>query len=264
MCGRMILFRLGRFTDLFPWIRPGFDPGPRYNVSPMTDIPAVINDGTFTISLLRWGLVPSWSKDARVGSKMINARSETVLEKPSFKHAVQSRRCLIPADGFYEWQTVPGRARKTPHYIRSQTDRPLMFAGLWDRATIGGQILKTCTVLTTPANSMMSQMHDRMPVILPEQSWRDWLEETSTDTLQGMLVPASEDVLIASPVGVEVGNVRNEGPRLIESGIESGIESVSESVSESADEPRSSPAIAHRGKSLSKRNIKAAQAGLFD
>ena len=248
----MILFRLGRFTDLFPWIRPGFDPGPRYNVSPMTDIPAVINDGAFTISALRWGLVPSWSKDARVGSKMINARSETVRDKPSFKHAFQSRRCLIPADGFYEWQAVPGRASKTPHYIRSKTDRPLMFAGLWDRATIDGQILKTCTVLTTHANSMMSQMHDRMPVILPERSWRDWLEETSTDTLQRMLVPARENVLIASPVGAEVGNVRNEGPQLIEP------------VNEAADEHASQRGFAPHANSVAKENPKFAQPGLFD
>lgn len=149
--------------------------GPRYNVAPTQDVVTVLNDGEPHLDLLRWGLIPSWAKDASIGSRMINARAETLAEKPSFKRLLNSRRCLIPADGFYEWQKVDGG--KVPMYITLKEHEPFAFAGLWDSwKTADGEVLRTCTIITTEANNLVAPIHNRMPVILPPDARELWLD----------------------------------------------------------------------------------------
>jgi putative SOS response-associated peptidase YedK len=215
----MILFQLGRFTDLFPWVRAtaelGFDPGPRFNVAPMTFIP-VLTQSDDRFVPLKWGLVPGFSRDAAVGSKMLNARSETVREKPSFRQSFKQTRCLIPADGFYEWEKVEGESQKRPHYIRATHDAGLMFAGIWATTTIADQELSTCAILTTQANAFMSRIHDRMPVILDPSLWRQWLDDTDLDRVSRLMKPASEGLLKSHVVSTRVNKVGIDDPQLLD------------------------------------------------
>jgi putative SOS response-associated peptidase YedK len=173
------------------------------------------------IDAFHWGLVPVWAKDPKVGSRMINARAESVASKNAFRPALESRRCLIPADGFYEWQAVAGRAKKQPMFIHSVDGTPLAFAGLrerwWDRANPDAGTLHTCAVITTSANAQMVPIHDRMPVILPPVAWTTWLgDEADLDELQALLVPAEVGLLAIHPVSADVGNVRNNDAHLVE------------------------------------------------
>lgn len=222
MCGRMVLFRLARFTDLFPWIRafdPALDASPRYNVAPTQRVAAIANDEASKVVPMHWGLIPSWAKDASVGNRMINARVETLAEKPAFRSPLAKRRCLVLADGFYEWKTE-GKS-KQPMYIRRADDRPIAFAGLWERWNdpASGQLVRSCTVITTAPNELMASIHNRMPAILPEEKWQWWIDgrERSTEELIEVArepFPASE--MAAHPVGKSVGNPRAQGEELIE------------------------------------------------
>jgi putative SOS response-associated peptidase YedK len=162
--------------------------------------------------LLRWGLVPSWASDLSVGARMLNARAETVLEKPSFRAAFTRRRCLLPADGFYEWQTVAGK--KQPLHFRFRDGRLFAFAGLWERWHGPDGPVESCTVLTTEANDLVRPVHERMPVILDPLRYDGWLDPGNGDTalLRSWLTPYPADELIAVPANPRVNNARNEGP----------------------------------------------------
>jgi putative SOS response-associated peptidase YedK len=180
------------------------------------------------LRVLRWGLVPSWAKDPAIGSRMINARAETVGEKPSFRRAFARRRCLLPADGYYEWQpaTVPGgKAIKQPYFIHRADGGPLAFAGLYelwrDRSVPDGDPaawLWTTTIITTSAPDELGQIHDRMPMVISPESWADWLDPGNSDIgdLQALLAPAQAHGLASYPVSTAVNSVRNNGPELIE------------------------------------------------
>jgi len=190
---------------------------PRYNIAPTQQIAVVrAGDAGRTLSMMRWGLVPSWAKELSIGARMINARAETAAEKPAFRSAMKQRRCLIPADGFYEWQAQPGG--KQPFHIRMADGRPFAFAGLWEQwRTPEGQWLETCTILTTSANELMRQLHDRMPVIIPPEQYALWLDPALHDTepLQELLTPYPAEEMTARPVSKAVNKVGNDDPSLL-------------------------------------------------
>lgn len=197
---------------------------PNWNVAPTQDVLAVVEaDGTRHLDAFYWGLVPSWAKDVKIGSRMINARAESLAEKSAFKKPFATRRCLVPADGFYEWKklTAGKKPKKQPMYIHRADGAPVAFAGLWSiwRGPDHDQEpLRSLTIVTTSANHLMEPIHDRMPVILPEEHWATWLDRDNhdLDALGKLLVPAPEDLLVVTPVGAQVSNVRNNGPELIE------------------------------------------------
>ncbi|MEK4352746.1 SOS response-associated peptidase [Paenibacillus sp. FSL R5-0475] len=191
---------------------------PKYNAAPMQQIPAVINTGSSNkLGDLRWGLVPSWAKDDKIGNKMINARAESLLEKPSFKRLVSSRRCIIPSDGFYEWK-VQGSS-KQPMRIVMRDGGIFSMAGLYDIwMDPEGNKLSTCTIITTTPNELMAEIHNRMPVILKPEDETEWLDRGNQDTtsLIKLLKPYDQQLMRAYPVSMAVGNVRNDAKELIE------------------------------------------------
>jgi putative SOS response-associated peptidase YedK len=196
-----------------------------YNVAPTNDVFAVVadRDAQPVVRQFHWGLVPSWAKDTKIGSKMINARAETLAEKPAFKSLFRSRRVIVPMDGFYEWKAVPGQKAKQPYFIHRRDGEPLAVAGLWTvwrdkNAGPDEPWLHSCTVITTTANATMAPVHDRMPVILPPTAWSTWLDpdQHDLDALSALLVPAPDDLLVMHPVSTAVNSVRNKGPELIE------------------------------------------------
>jgi putative SOS response-associated peptidase YedK len=205
--------------------------GENYNVAPTNDIYGVVedNDGTLTVQAFHWGLIPIWAKERKVGQKMINARSETIAEKPAFKADFKKHRCIIPMDGFYEWAagveggpvTKAGKPIKRPHLIHRVDGEPLAVAGLWSAwrdKTEGPEApwLHSAAVVTTSANATMSKIHDRMPVILPKAMWHLWLDPTNQniEMLSKLLVPAPDSLLTMHEVSPEVNNVRNKGAEL--------------------------------------------------
>ena len=196
---------------------------PRWNVAPTDEVYAVMQRGERRLRVVRWGLVPSWAKEMKVGSKMINARAETVAEKPAFKPLLRKHRLIVPMDGFYEWKVVPGQKTKQPMFIHRADGEPLAVAGLWatwrDRdAGPDAPWLHSLTIITTSANEMMSAVHDRMPVVLPPERWAEWLDpgNQDVDALKDLLVPAPNDLLTMHPVSTSVNNVRNNSIELID------------------------------------------------
>jgi putative SOS response-associated peptidase YedK len=230
MCGRFTLVRLSDFLNRFPWIAPptpapaAAPAQPRYNVAPTQPVAAVTNTQPAKVDFLRWGLVPSWAKDLAVGNRMINARSETVAEKPAFSRLLHRRRCLIPADGFYEWRKNSDGKTKTPMYIRMRGGRPFAFAGLWDQwRDPSGQAVRSCTIITTTANELVRPIHDRMPVILREADYQRWLqpegeanEAPAASSQLELLAPYPAGEMEAYPVSTAVNNPRIESPQNIE------------------------------------------------
>jgi len=203
---------------------------PRYNIAPTQQIAAVrktSDDPQRHLVLLHWGLIPSWADDAKIGSRMINARGETVAEKPAFRAAFKRRRCLVPADGYYEWKKPAGGkgksnsgGKKQPYYITMADDRPFAFAGLWEYwegASAEGPI-ESCTIITTDANQRTAEIHDRMPVILHEDDYELWLDPELQEKkpLLPLLKPYASDEMQATPVSTHVNNPRNDDPRCIE------------------------------------------------
>jgi putative SOS response-associated peptidase YedK len=196
----------------------------RYNIAPTQEVVVVRADpaeGRRSAALMRWGLIPSWSKEGATGPPMINARSETLAEKPTFRTALRSRRCLIPADGFYEWQQSPGggRGKKQPFYIHRTDGGPLAFAGLWETwsGSGGGPAIESCTIVTTAANATLRELHDRMPVVLAPGDYSLWLDPSVAEParLSHLLAPCGEDELVAEPVSTHVNRVANDDPRCI-------------------------------------------------
>jgi putative SOS response-associated peptidase YedK len=211
MCGRFSLFTPARvLAEVFDLA--GFpELAPRYNIAPTQPVLAVRAGATGReAALLRWGLIPPWSKDPKQAP--INARSETAADKPTFRHALRKRRCLIPASGFYEWAAL-GR-RKQPYCFRPRDEGLFAFAGLWERWQGPDGPVESCAILTTEANDLTRPVHDRMPVILPERHFGAWLDPQVQDAgqLVPLLRPYPADAIRAYPVGPLVGNPRNDGP----------------------------------------------------
>jgi putative SOS response-associated peptidase YedK len=197
---------------------------PRYNIAPMTEIPIVrVNaEGERELMLLRWGLVPRWAKDPSIGARMINARGETLADKPSFQMPYRRHRCLLPADGFYEWQAPPARsgageaARKRPLHVGMADGSLFGLAGLYERwRSEDGKVLDTCTIVTTPANALLAPIHDRMPLIVARQHYTRWLDPANDD-VGDLIVPFPPEEMAHYPVSPRVNNVRHDDPAVLE------------------------------------------------
>lgn len=229
MCGRFVSASPpDELANYFGAAEPDGGLEPNFNVAPTNEVYVVrAADGNRNLASLRWGLVPFWAKDLKIGSKMINARAETVAEKPAFRKAFQTRRCLIPADGFYEWAKVTGQKTKQPYFIHRPDGEPIVFAGMWERwkprledgKTVDedAEVIETCTILTCEPNNTMATIHNRMPVLLAPGVWDDWLsEETPMDFVSSLMKPAPDDLLRLVPISTAVNNVRNKGEELIQ------------------------------------------------
>jgi len=217
MCGRFTLTtNLGAIAHRFGVARILEEVGPRYNIAPTQTVIVANDDGSRHLTEMRWGLIPSWAKDPTIGNRMINARAETVATKPAFRVALRKRRCLIPADGFYEWQPV-GR-RKQPVYIILKRRKPFSFAGLWEAWTSPeGEEVRSCTIITTEANDLLKPIHDRMPVILTKEAEKVWLDPMIQDPerLLPLLTPYLAEEMEVYPVSTKVNNPAHDGPKLL-------------------------------------------------
>ncbi|MEQ1858427.1 MAG: SOS response-associated peptidase [Chthoniobacteraceae bacterium] len=219
MCGRYRLSQAELFAEMND-VRLGGNPFPkRYNIAPTQKVPVVLDESSDTFTIVRWGLIPSWAKDAKIASSLINARSETVAEKPAFRSAYKKRRCLVPADGFYEWQK--SGTMKIPQHIFMRSGEPFAFAGLWeiwrDPATPDAESVRSFTILTTTPNEVLAPIHDRMPVILPRASYKAWLSaDTSADDRKALLAPFVAQEMTAQPISTRVNTPRNDDTSIIE------------------------------------------------
>lgn len=218
MCGRFSLFSSHNLLqERFQFgFSEDLDWKPRYNIAPSQQVLAIVHDGMKRKGqFLRWGLIPFWAKDQKIGSKLINARSETITEKPSFRHLIKRRRCLILADGFYEWKKT--ECGKQPFFIQLASRKPFAFAGLWDCWKEDDQSVHSCTVITTQPNSLMKSIHDRMPsILLPneEKAWID-LQLQDTEYLKSLLKPYPAQEMISTPVSTVVNSPVNDVPDCI-------------------------------------------------
>jgi putative SOS response-associated peptidase YedK len=216
MCGRYTLSTpAGRLAEEFRLDDAGDIP-PSYNIAPTQQVATILEEeGGRHLEMLRWGLVHSWADDPEIGARMINARSETAAEKPSFRSAFRRRRCLIVADGFYEWKREDGG--KQPYYFRMQEGRPFAFAGLWESWEKGDGALRTCAILTTRANPVLDGIHDRMPVILPSGAYDLWLDpDADREQISDLLIPYPGEDLETYPVSRYVNSPRNNDEHCIE------------------------------------------------
>ena len=225
MCGRYSLHSKAPAINSEYQIRDSVVLAPRYNIAPTQDAPVVraVDGKRRSLSILRWGLIPSWAKDEKIGHRMINARAETVAEKPSFRSALQKRRCIIPADGFYEWkQTEQG---KQPYFIQPHKRSLLGLAGLWEEwKSKEGQAIQSFTIITTEANGFMQPIHDRMPVILDRNYYEQWLNCRDYDGKQvsHLLKPCPGDLLDMYPVGKQVNSPSNDSRACIQKRVDGG------------------------------------------
>jgi putative SOS response-associated peptidase YedK len=191
---------------------------PRFNIAPSQPLLAIPNDGANTAEFFVWGLIPMWAKDPSIGSRLINARGETVAEKPSFRGSFKYKRCLILADGFYEWKANPGKKTKTPYYIHLKDRKPFAFAGLWDSwESSDGSNIKTCTIITTEPNELMEPIHNRMPVILHPRDYAKWLDVSpqTPENLQPLIKSFPAGDMSAYPVSTLVNKPSNDSPELV-------------------------------------------------
>lgn len=221
MCGRYTLTSAPQIIrTLFGYVeQPNFPA--RYNIAPTQPIAIVrLREGRREFALVRWGLLPSWVKDPKAFSLLINARGESVAEKPAFRHALKRRRCLVPADGFYEWKAAG--ARKQPYFIHARSGAPLAFAGLWETwSGPNGEEVDTAAIVTTSANRTLSALHDRMPVIVPPEAFDVWLGSATVEgkddlaAATALIAPAPEGLLEVFPVASEVNRVGNDNPELL-------------------------------------------------
>jgi putative SOS response-associated peptidase YedK len=218
MCGRFTLtldvdevreeLKLGDFPP---------DWGGRFNIAPTQPVAVVTDPGARNVEMMRWGLVPSWAKDVNIGNKLINARAETLTEKPSFRNAFQRRRCLILADGFFEWKKPENkRGQSEPYYFQRVGRKPFAFAGLWEFwKSPEGEPLRSCALITTTANDLVAPVHERMPVMLAGDGLWNWLQFTGQDALQELLVPFPADEMVAYPVGKLVNDPTVDAPEIL-------------------------------------------------
>lgn len=217
MCGRFTLtVDPSELQQAFPFVTlPGDAPwAPRYNIAPTQPVAVIANDGRNTLEFFRWGLIPSWSKD--LTRSLINARAETLAERPTFRAAFKRRRCLIPADGFYEWRKAGGT--KTPMYIRLKSGEPFAFAGLWEEwQSANAQTIRSCAIVTTEPNALMEKIHDRMPAILKPEAYEPWLAsgEADTNALSKLLKPYPASAMTAHAVSRLVNKPENDSPQCV-------------------------------------------------
>jgi len=241
MCGRFTLTAASEVVAEFFELAEAPDLVPRYNIAPTQMVPVVMldaKDGRRVMRSYRWGLVPSWAKDPAIGSRMINARSETVATKPSFRSALRRRRCLVIADGFYEWQKVAGSRRKQPYYIRvgdgtqpcsqahegwfalpNRSCSPFAMAGLWEHwNSPDGTGVDSCAIITTQPNELMHPIHDRMPAIMPRRNFSRWLDPHAAEpeAVVSLLGPYPAEEMKAYPVGTYVNSPGNDSPECIQ------------------------------------------------
>ena len=225
MCGRYVSSstpdEIAQYFDAEPPTEAALEPS--WNVAPTSDVYVVLEDGGVRrVAPHHWGLVPFWATTPSIGNKMINARAEGIATKGAYRNAFKHKRCIVPADGFYEWRKVPGQKVKQPYLITRADGEPLAFAGLWEEwrspDAPRAERLRSTTIITTTPNDLLATIHDRMPVILPPSAWDEWLdpERADVDTLGKLLVPAPSGILTMHPVSTEVNNVRNDGTHLIE------------------------------------------------
>lgn len=218
MCGRYTLIETDRLTERFATINTLDGLKPNYNAAPTQTMPVVVaNQDKNELKLMRWGLIPSWAKDLKIGYRMINARSEGIETKPSFRHAYKKQRCLVPASGFYEWQKTTGK--KVPFYIQPKGAPLFSFAGLWEYwKQPDGEGLESYTIITTQANEEMKPYHDRMPVILDQKNEDPWLDANNQDPefLRTLIKQSEKVTLQFQPVSEQVNTVKNNSADLIQ------------------------------------------------
>ncbi len=216
MCGRFTLkVDIQKVAKTFG-VEPTLNTVKRYNIAPTQDVVSIMRNGSAHLAELRWGLIPSWAKDESIGSRMINARAESLAEKPSFKRLLHSKRCLIVADGFYEWKQTNGS--KTPMYITLKDDEPFAFAGLWDTwKNPDGEELRTCTIITTEPNSVVAPIHNRMPAILLPEAREVWLDPAVKDDelLTHLLAPYPPEAMTARAVSRLVNDPKHDSPDVL-------------------------------------------------
>lgn len=220
MCGRFTLtVDANSIQQVFPWLEiPPAAISARYNIAPSQAIPVVPNNGLNQLDYYSWGLVPSWSKDIKIGSRMINARAETLAEKPSFRTPFRRKRCLILADGFYEWASTAQQKSKTPYYIQLESKKPFAFAGLWEEwFSPDGSHLRTATIITTDANPLIAPLHARMPVILSPDNHQLWLDpkEVKPEKYTHLLKPFTAEKMVFHPVSHLVNDPKIDSPECI-------------------------------------------------
>jgi putative SOS response-associated peptidase YedK len=219
MCGRFTITATpAQLQQAFPGIAVPAQMTPHYNIAPTQPIAVVPNDGRNAVDFFVWGLIPSWAKDPSIGNNLINARAETLADKPSFRTAYKRRRCLILADGFYEWKKNPGQRGKTPHYITLKDRQPFAMAGLWEQwFSPDGSEVKSATIITTEPNELMAQLHNRMPVILSPNDYALWLDpgEHAPADLQSLLVPYAAREMVFYPVSTMVNSPANDVPACV-------------------------------------------------
>jgi putative SOS response-associated peptidase YedK len=219
MCGRYALVpdNDGTFQRRFSLDAPRDEPQPRYNVAPTQTLPVIVRNSPNRVAMMRWGLIPSWAKDAAIGNRMINARAETVAEKPAFRRPLRSQRCLVPASGFFEWKREGDG--KTPHFIHLPDEPLFAFAGLYDVwRDPDGQSVQSYTILTTEANAVMAPIHNRMPVILRREDEEEWLDPANSEVEQllPLLRPYPAEEMAAYPVARLVNSPTNDVPAVLE------------------------------------------------
>ena len=220
MCGRYAFFSPSEAIAQLMDIEDAPEIEPRYNIAPSQYVPVVrlSREGQRSLGMLHWGLIPYWAKDKSIGYKMINARSETLTQKPAFREAFKRRRCLIPADGFYEWRTLAGK--KVPFFVTMKNGQPFAMAGLWERwrESEDAEPLDSCTIITTQPNELVSELHDRMPAIVPPEHFGPWLDREVRDTeaLGELIETYRSDAMRVAAASTLVNNPANEGPELLE------------------------------------------------
>lgn len=219
MCGRFTLtVDPGELQDRFENYNFPSNFAPRFNVAPSQPILAIPNDGENTADFFTWGLIPMWAKDPAMGNRLINARAETLAEKPSFRGSLKYKRCLILADGFYEWKSTGSRKTKIPYFIHMKDRKPFAFAGLWDTwNSPDGSLIKSCTIITTEPNDLVALVHNRMPAILHPRDYDKWLDPSpqTPENVQPLLQPFPAEAMSAYPVSTRVNKTDHDAPELV-------------------------------------------------
>jgi len=221
MCGRIALVKTDKekVKKRFKLKKAPEDLKPRYNIAPSQNIPVILNESPDELNYVRWGLIPSWAKEINTKYSMINARAESITEKPAYRGPIRHKRCLIIVDAFYEWQKTNGQ--KQPYCIRMKDDNLFAFAGIWDHWEKDGQSLRTCSIITTAANTMMQNIHERMPVILPADREEQWLSDLKLDEALQLLKPYDPKMMKAYEISTLVNSPSNDVAEVIEPAVSS-------------------------------------------